>query len=423
MTHRSSRSAVSAASHVRRWMDHLRANYPSAYRDLATPSWEPRRGTNSGSGNAEQDMSGIKSVVVGLSGGADSLALTIGAVRAGLSVHAVVVDHGLQEGSDRVAHNAAEQARKIGVAEADVVRVHVPGAGEGPAREARYKALGSIAAGRPLLVAHTANDDAEGFLVALSRGSGTQSLAGMRSVSLRHPAVTCGAAWVGRPLLAASRADTEAECLRSGLTWWEDPHNYSQQYLRSRVRQELLPVMEEILGSSVRGNLARSARMLREDADALDAWAVEALSACTIEDEDHPDNSGEDGAMRLKDTVAQPQGKAMPLDEVARLDEGTKAQARMLAVERLATYHSAVRYRVYKHWLSKLAGPLTASHIHAIDALVVRWRGQGAVSVPWAQHCPTMNEDRRASHRLVVRRVGKTLIIDHLLRQPYSEGR
>lgn len=348
-------------------MEQLRVEDPSAYGDLA----------NGG-------------VVVGLSGGADSLALTVGAVRAGLSVHAVVVDHGLQEGSDRVAATAAGQARELG-ATAEVVRVHVVGEGEGPAREARYEALGRIADGRPVLVAHTASDDAEGFLVALSRGSGTHSLAGMRSVSRRHhPAITAGAGWIGRPLLAATRADTEAECTSSGLTWWEDPHNYSQDFVRSRVRQELLPLMEDILGGAVRDNLARSARMLRDDADALDALALDALEECTAEDG----------------------GEAQGLGRVASLK-----------IKKVATYSPAVRRRIYKHWLGQVAGPLTATHIHAIDALVAQWRGQGAVSVPWGQHWPTMNEDRRTSHRLVVRRVEKTLTIDHQLRQPYSEGR
>ena len=357
------RPTVSAAARIQRWLKELKAEDPAAHAQATGP----------------------RGVIVGLSGGADSLALTSGAVRAGLTVHAIIVDHQLQEGSARVAERAAEQARELGVASARVVTVAVNGAGEGPARTARYSALGREAAGRGVLVAHTATDDAEGFLVALSRGSGADALAGMRPFARRHPVVTAGAAWIGRPLLGATRADTEAECELVGVDFWEDPHNYSRDYLRSRVRQELLPVMEEILGTHVRGNLARSARLLREDARALDTVARQIIDGC------------------------------------AEACEGGLVAS--LSIEELGKHPAALRKRAYKHWLAPVAGPLTNAHIEAIDTLVANWRGQGPVAVPWPEDSPTMNTDRRTSHRLVVRRSDQHLRIDEKLRQPYSEGR
>lgn len=356
---------VSAAARVKRWLKALQREDPAAYAQATD--------THTG-------------VVVGLSGGADSLALTIGAVRAGLTVHAVVVDHQLQEGSAQVAQRAAEQAMHIGAATSRVMTVQVQGTAEGPAREARYEALGRAAQGRGVLVAHTATDDAEGFLVALSRGSGTDALAGMRPLARRHPVVVSGAAWIGRPLLDAIRSDTEAECTLAGLEYWNDPHNYSQDYVRSRVRQELLPAMESILGTRVRENLSRSARLLRDDAQTLDDAAQKILQACAK-------------------------------------DGGSGGLVASLQIRELEQHTAALRRRVYKHWLDNVAGSLTNAHIQAIDSLVANWRGQGPVSVPWPVDSPTMNTDRRTSHRLVVRRKDQHLQLDDQQRHPDSEGR
>lgn len=297
-------------------------------------------------------------VAVGLSGGADSLALVHGLLRCGVKVHAVVVDHQLQEGSAQVARQAADTALSLG-ATAEIRTVEVEGPGEGPARQARYEALGAAAAGRPLLVAHTADDDAEGMLIGLVRGSGAEAIAGMRSVHTDHAAVAAGAAWLGRPLLNCTRAETEAECRAAGLSWWEDPHNSSDAYLRSRIRTRVLPYLEDVLGEHIGANMARTARMLREDVELLDELAGRELQAA------------EEGAS-LNCTELQQQP-------------------------------AALRRRVLKQWLADKAGPLTSAHLNAIDALVIAWKGQGGAAVPWPQNPPASTEQRR-THRLVVQR-------------------
>lgn len=110
-------------------------------------------------------------VCVGLSGGPDSLALLAATVRSGLDVRALVVDHGLQELSGSVAAEAASVARRLG-ADAEVLTVDVGTAGglEAAARDARYRALDDARAGRPVLLAHTADDQAETVLLGLARG-------------------------------------------------------------------------------------------------------------------------------------------------------------------------------------------------------------------------------------------------------------
>ncbi|GGF21214.1 tRNA lysidine(34) synthetase TilS [Williamsia phyllosphaerae] len=209
-------------------------------------------------------------VCVGLSGGADSLALTAGAVHAGLSVTAIVVDHGLQHGSDEVARIAAAHAIAVG-ASAAVVRVDV-GAGGGPegaARRARYDALDSARRGRPVLLAHTLDDQAETVLLGLARGSGPRSIAGM--VAWAEP-------W-GRPLLDLRRSTTVAACAELGVSPYVDPHNSDPRFTRSRLRTEVLPLLEDILQGGVAAALARTATQLRADSDALDGLADQACAA------------------------------------------------------------------------------------------------------------------------------------------------
>src|SRR5215207_3414871 len=128
-------------------------------------------------------------VLVALSGGADSLALAAAtafeAPRAGCRAGAVIIDHGLQQGSAEVAARAAAQAAELGLQPVLVRRVAVAPAGEGgpeaSARIARYAALDAAAheTGAVLvLLGHTLDDQAETVLLGLARGAGAASLSG-----------------------------------------------------------------------------------------------------------------------------------------------------------------------------------------------------------------------------------------------------
>ncbi len=210
--------------------------------------------------------------VVAVSGGADSLALAavVGFFvrRRGLDARAVVVDHGLQEGSATVASRAAAQCEAVGLP-AVVRAVEVRDLGTGPedaARTARYRALHAEAAQAPVLLAHTLDDQAETVLLGLGRGSGPRAVGGMRPADGR----------LRRPFLTLRRADTERICALHGLDWWDDPHNADPTYRRVRVRRELLPLMEEVLGGGVAEALARTAELVRMDADVVDRLAIRA---------------------------------------------------------------------------------------------------------------------------------------------------
>lgn len=349
---------MSTAADYRAWLATLRRTHPEHAAQLAEGS-----------------------VYLGVSGGADSLALAYTAAGIakkdlpGASFRALVVDHQLQEGSAEVAATAARACEGIGIP-AEVLTIDVPGgpgADEAAARGARYRALGAAAAGRPLLVAHTASDDAEGLLLGLARGSGAGALAGLRSittathqrsdsdqhqVSNEHPALAAGAAWLGRPLLASTREDTEATCHRAGLSFWSDPHNASPRFRRSRVRQELMPLLEGILGPGVADSLTRTARLLREDADYLESAAHAEYARLTAQATELEHAGGH----------AHTEGHA---------------PAAELPCAPLAELPAALRRRVIRHWLAGKTGPLTYSHLSRIDALVTDWAGQGGVSVPW----------------------------------------
>ena len=211
-------------------------------------------------------------VCIGVSGGADSLALAAAAKleskNFSIDLVAVIVDHGLQANSAEIAEFAKQQLIKLGFQDIFVGRasVQITDGLEASARRARYKVFQqAIETYGPntFLLGHTKNDQAEGVLLGLARGSGTKSLSGMQEVS----------GIFVRPLLGIDRATTEIACHESNIEYWVDPHNSNQDFTRVRVRDNILPLLENDIGPGIIDALARSAKILREDAIALDEWA------------------------------------------------------------------------------------------------------------------------------------------------------
>ncbi len=195
------------------------------------------------------------SVTVAVSGGPDSLALALAVADLGRAGRSITVDHGLQDGSAEQAAAAAALVGDLGF-DARVIRVAVTGPGgmEAAARRARYAALAEHADG-PVLLGHTMDDQAETVLLGLGRGSGPRSIAGMRPWT---------PPW-GRPLLGVRRSDTLAACAGAGLTAWDDPHNADPAFTRVRLRREVLPLLDQVLGGGVVPALARTAELLADD--------------------------------------------------------------------------------------------------------------------------------------------------------------
>lgn len=220
-------------------------------------------------------------VLVGCSGGADSLALAAATLhlqrRGTLRVGAVVVDHQLQEGSADVARETAATLRAMGADPVLVERVSVSRERHGPEMAARLARYGAFAravqdtGAAAVLLGHTRDDQAETVLLGLTRGSGTRSLAGM---SEHH--VLDGVTYL-RPFLWLTRAETETVCAAEGLDPWWDPTNRDTSLTRSRIRHEVLPYLDAQLGPGVAKALARTASVLGADADYLDEQAELAL--------------------------------------------------------------------------------------------------------------------------------------------------
>jgi tRNA(Ile)-lysidine synthase len=278
-------------------------------------------------------------VLVACSGGPDSVALAAAlafeARGAGVRVGGVTVDHGLQPGSAERADRTADLLRGLGLDPVVVLgaKVGEQGGPEAAARTARYAVLAGAAEqhGARIALGHTLDDQAETVLLGLGRGSGPRSVAGMVEDRV------AGGVVYWRPLLGVRRQTTRQACVDLGLPVWDDPWNADPAYTRVRLRTEVLPLLEEVLGGGVAPALARTADLLRADLDALDELAAAS------------------GAHEADD---------LPVEDVVGLP-------------------TALRRRVLRLWL--LAGgvpDLQAVHLAAVDALVGRWRGQGRVDLP-----------------------------------------
>ncbi|WP_053962222.1 tRNA lysidine(34) synthetase TilS [Lawsonella clevelandensis] len=294
-------------------------------------------------------------ICVALSGGADSLALTAGAIRTGAQVTALVVDHQLQEGSTQVAHHAADQARQLGCVDALVIPIIVTdeqGAGmEAAAREARYAALDMLRAGQPVLLGHTQDDQAETLLLGLLRGSGPRAIAGM--LPWEEP-------W-GRPLLGLRRLDTQAACAEHTIDVWEDPQNSDPAFTRVRVRHELLPLLRDISGGDVVPGLARTAQLVREDTVQLDAQAADLLDRLTAE-------------LPLSEPNSLPPAEPTSLPVSGLCD---------LPISGLCDLPDPTLRRVLRLWLHRNGQTQVGyPHLTSIARLLTDWHGQGPVTIP-----------------------------------------
>ncbi len=219
-------------------------------------------------------------VLVGLSGGADSVLLTgLLAEQAktdGFPLTAVHVHHGIRGAeADRDAEFCRAFAERLGVA-FRLVRVDAPGraarTGESPetaARAERYRAFDAVMqeGAIPLLAtAHHAQDNAETVLFRLCRGAGLGGLCGIPQVR------KTGAGWVVRPLLSFTKEEILVLCRARGYAYVTDSTNLTPCCTRNVLRLEVLPALEQAVPGAAR-TIARTAEHLRQDADCLDGLA------------------------------------------------------------------------------------------------------------------------------------------------------
>lgn len=245
-------------------------------------------------------------MLVGFSGGADSLALLATLVALGrtglIAVRAVHVDHGLRPSSAAEASTARQVAARLGV-ECDIVAVDADrlaghrGVGiEEAARRERWRAFAEVATAHgsvAIALGHHQRDQAETVLLHLARGAGLAGASGMSSLTtIRVPwwaesdvvRGTVRTVQVWRPLLDAPVDEVRAFAESLGLPIVQDPSNADLALRRNAVRHEVLPALERAIPGATAG-LARFAALAAEDEAELDRQAAELLEASVIEGE------------------------------------------------------------------------------------------------------------------------------------------
>jgi tRNA(Ile)-lysidine synthase len=225
-----------------------------------------------------------ETVVVAVSGGADSVALLdLLATRTELGLQLVVahLNHGLRgaeaDTDERFVGGLAERySLPLEAAGADVRalsrerRLSLEEAG----REARHAFLAAVAerhGATRIALAHHRNDQAETVLMRLIRGAGADGLAGMRP--------RAGDGRYVRPLLAVSRGEIIAYLRARGLSWRDDASNLDQRFLRNRIRHELLPLLAAY-NPAIVDRLADTAESLAADGELLARLTAERYAAC-----------------------------------------------------------------------------------------------------------------------------------------------
>ena len=146
---------------------------------------------------------------------------------------------------------------------------------EAAARKWRYRALIEVAESEGfdyIVTGHTKSDRAETLLYNLIRGAGADGLAALTWKRPLTPNID-----LVRPILSVYRYETLEFCQQFALPVWFDVVNESDRYARNRIRQELIPYLQDRFNPQVENSLAQTAEILRSDIEYLEASAQELL--------------------------------------------------------------------------------------------------------------------------------------------------
>ena len=301
-----------------------------------------------------------ETVVVAVSGGADSTALLLAIdelkTHNKLSTDLCVahLDHKLRKSSAKDAKWVSDLAKRLGYQVvigrskvAETARADSDNL-EQAAREARYAFLERTAkkvSAKFVLTAHTMDDQAETVLLRLMRGSGGSGLGGMEAL---RPVAKNSSIQLARPLLWARRIETEEYCRLRKVDFLADEMNDDQRFARVKVRKQLLPLMQSFNNRIVEA-ISRTASQLRED-----------------------------GAVLFDNSDALLRRASVSYDK----DE-TKTP--VLDVKLLANSPVALRRRALRQWLSEARGStrrLEMVHLLAVEKLLDGSAGGKVVELP-----------------------------------------
>ena len=225
-------------------------------------------------------------VVVGLSGGADSVMLTHLLHTYGAKVFAVHINHQLR-GEESMRDErfvkafcekllipcTVHRAEVSALAQSERIGLELAG------REIRYRIFAKEAQkhGAVVATAHTLSDQAETVLFRLARGSSLKGLSGIPSVRTDENGVK-----IIRPLLGISRMQVEAYCKENGLTYIVDSSNLENDYARNLIRNRVMPALS-FVNEAVERHLGEAAHAFAEDEDYLACEAEKAYTNCKID--------------------------------------------------------------------------------------------------------------------------------------------
>jgi tRNA(Ile)-lysidine synthetase-like protein len=215
-----------------------------------------------------------QSLVVGVSGGADSIALLLLCCASAMQESATFqviaghVHHGLRAESDDEQQLVETLCATLGIqcVTKKVSVTPVNGSLGAGARKARYEALQQIASDANcavVAVAHHAEDQLETMLMALCRGGGLRKLSGIASVRPLSDSIN-----LHRPLLHVDKQDLVEICILAGIAWCEDPTNDDVSTPRGRLRSDVIPILRDLWSSADR-HAANASALLHCATDAF----------------------------------------------------------------------------------------------------------------------------------------------------------
>lgn len=222
---------------------------------MNAPSFELRRHPDTVALLARCRFPEASTLRCAVSGGPDSMALLALAVATGARVEAHHVNHHLRTDADADIGVIRRFADSHGV----VVVEHHVSVSTGPNLEARARAARYGALPDDALTGHTADDQAETMLINLMRGAGASGLSSMQHAR--------------RPLIGLRRSDTHALCRTLAIDVVSDSMNDDPRFQRTRVRSELVPLLNDIAKRDVVPILVRQSDILADDERLLDDLA------------------------------------------------------------------------------------------------------------------------------------------------------
>lgn len=206
-------------------------------------------------------------VVCGLSGGADSVALLLSLYelkdKLKINVEAVHVNHCLRgDESDRDENFCHELCNRLGINFTAVscnVKAFAAEHGksvEEAARSMRYEVFSDVSKGKKIATAHNANDNLETMILNMSRGTGIKGMAGIPPIRGN----------IVRPLLAVTRSEIEAFLAEKHQIFVTDSTNLSDDYTRNKIRHKIIPLLAELNSSVIETSINTTSTLREENA-------------------------------------------------------------------------------------------------------------------------------------------------------------